>query len=133
MKLEYYEGLSATLLDAAAEIERAKRPSYTIGSEDVLANFKRVAERVGVTPGQALAVYMLKHVDAVTAALTNPAIPQAEEITGRFADLLNYTKLGYALVKEREAPDSVELHERLHVQAQRTLADGSLCTYVSAG
>src|SRR5690606_7796603 len=43
----------------------------------------------------------LKHVDAVTSALCRPDLPQAEAILGRFADLINYAKLGYALIEER--------------------------------
>jgi len=102
MKLNRYDELSAGLLAEAHEIEKSKRPSYTIGSEDVLANFKRVAERTGQTPGQALATYWLKHVDSITAALCHPELPQAEAIEGRFADCINYLKLGYALVVEAE-------------------------------
>src|SRR5690606_3530337 len=88
-------------LRTAEDIESSKRPAYTIGSEDVLANFKRIAERTGQEPGQVLATYMLKHVDAVTSALCRPDLPQAEAILGRFADLINYAKLGYALIEER--------------------------------
>lgn len=100
MTLQEYTYLSQRLLEEAHEIETAKRPAYTIGSADVLANFKRVAERTGCHAGQVLAVYMLKHVDAVTAALCDPSIPQAEAILGRFADNVNYLKLGFALVTE---------------------------------
>ena len=102
MNLKTYTDISTHLLEKAAAIETAKRPSYTIGSEDVLANFKRIAERTGQKPGQILATYMLKHIDSITAALCNPDIPQAEEIEGRFADGINYLKLGYALLREQD-------------------------------
>lgn len=100
MTLETYDRVAAELLAKAREIETAKRPSYTIGSPDVLANFKRVAERTGLTPGQVLTIYMLKHIDSITAALCNPEIPQAEDVEGRFADAVNYLKLGWALIEE---------------------------------
>lgn len=102
MNHEEYVMMADSLLAKAHEIEDAKRPGYTIGSEDVLKNFKRVAERTGMTAGQALSVYMLKHMDAITTALCRPDLPQAEEITGRFADGINYLKLGYALICERD-------------------------------
>lgn len=105
MTHDQYLAAKDTLLRTAEDIESSKRPAYTIGSEDVLANFKRVAERTGQTPGQVLATYMLKHVDAVTSALCRPDLPQAEAILGRFADLINYAKLGYALIEERGPED----------------------------
>lgn len=105
MTHDQYLAAKDTLLRTAEDIESSKRPAYTIGSEDVLANFKRVAERTDQTPGQVLATYMLKHVDAVTSALCRPDLPQAEAILGRFADLINYAKLGYALIEERGPED----------------------------
>jgi len=101
MTHDQYLAAKDILLRTAEDIESSKRPAYTIGSEDVLANFKRIAERTGQEPGQVLATYMLKHVDAVTSALCRPDLPQAEAILGRFADLINYAKLGYALIEER--------------------------------
>src|SRR5690606_26128816 len=101
MTHDQYLAAKDLLLRTAEDIESSKRPAYTIGSEDVLANFKRIAERTGQEPGQVLATYMLKHVDAVTSALCRPDLPQAEAILGRFADLINYAKLGYALIEER--------------------------------
>lgn len=97
-----YDRISAGLLELAHQIETAKRPGYTIGSEDVLANFKRAADRAGVTAGQAWAVYFLKHVDAILSIVTRPDLPMAEEPPGRFADAINYLKLGYAIVQERQ-------------------------------
>jgi len=102
MTHEEYEAVAGGLISHAQEIEDAKRPSYTLGSEDVLANFKRVGERTGLTPGQVLSVYLLKHVDSITAALCRPDLPQAEAVKGRFADGLNYLKLGFALWSEEE-------------------------------
>jgi len=91
-----YHKLSDKLISTALDIETAKRPAYTLGNSDVLHNFKSVAQRVGITPMQAWAVYFLKHVDAITANAKNPDLPQAEGMEGRFADAINYLKLGFA-------------------------------------
>lgn len=104
MKLEQYTQTSEQLLKLASDIENAKRPGYTRGDADVLANFKDVARRVGLTPMQAWGAYFLKHVDAITSLAKDPSIPQAEAIEGRFADAVNYLKLGFALVAENEKP-----------------------------
>ena len=84
----------------AKDIRDAKRPAYTIGSKDVLNNFKTVADRVGIDPRQVWLVYFLKHVDAITSAAKDPNIPQAEALLDRFADAINYLHLGWAIVSE---------------------------------
>lgn len=102
-----YDHLAAALLNEAASIETAKRPGYTLGHADVLKNFKHAAERAGITPGQAWAVYFLKHIDAITSVMTRPDLPVAEAPLGRFADAINYLKLGYALLNDG-APTTID-------------------------
>lgn len=97
-----YGQLSGDLFEYATSIQTSKRPGYTIGSEDVLANFKRVGDRLGVTAEVAWGVYFLKHIDAITTAMAKPHLPVSEELKGRFADAINYLFLGYALHVERE-------------------------------
>lgn len=97
-----YDRVADDLMNIARGIETSKRPGYTVGSADVLDNFKRVAERVGITTEQAWAVYFLKHVDAITSIMTRPELPVAEAAEGRFSDAINYLRLGYALLQERK-------------------------------
>jgi len=101
-----YDECSERLLDKADDIASAKRPGYTIGHDDVLKNFKRVAERLNITPLQAWGVYALKHFDAITTYARDPAIPQAEAIEGRFCDAINYLLLGFALHVEQRGVSS---------------------------
>ena len=103
MTTEDYDQIAGELLKLARQIETAKRPGYTIGSVDVLANFKRVAERAGITTEQAWAVYFLKHIDAIVSIMTKPDLPVSEEPPGRFADAINYLRLGYAILHERQS------------------------------
>ena len=95
-----YDKVTGELMALALSIEDGKRPGYTVGSEDVLANFKRTADRAGVSVGQAWAILWLKHVDAVLSIMTRPDLPQAEAPPGRFADCLNYLRLGFAILSE---------------------------------
>lgn len=79
------------------------------GSADRLANFKRGAQLVGVTPLQCLFIYLSKHYDAVATYVRDDASgearPRSESIEGRLDDLINYCILGKALIIEnREAP-----------------------------
>lgn len=106
MTQEQYDKVAANLMALALSIEDSKRPGYTIGDRDVLANFKRTAERAGIEVGQAWAVFFLKHIDAILSIMTRPDLPQAEEPPGRFADAINYLRLGYAILHERQSADS---------------------------
>lgn len=102
MTSDQYDVVADALLKAAHAIEVAKRPGYTRGDVDVLHNFKSVAERLHVTPEQAWAVYFLKHIDAILSVMTQPDLPVAEAPLGRFSDAINYLRLGWALLNERQ-------------------------------
>lgn len=97
-----YDALSQDLAEYAQGIQIAKRPGYTRGDNDVLKNFKDVAARSGLTPGQAWAVYFLKHIDAITSIMTKPHLAVSEPPEGRFADAINYLYLGWALLTENQ-------------------------------
>lgn len=99
-----YDTLASGLMALAREIEMSKRPGYTVGSVDVLANFKAVAARSGITTEQAWCVYFLKHIDAIVTIMTKPDLPISEAPPGRFADAINYLRLGFAILAERAAP-----------------------------
>lgn len=105
MTPEQYQTVAGELVDLARSIEDSKRPGYTIGNSDVLHNFKSVAARLGLTPEQCWAVYFSKHTDAICAIMARPDLPVAEAAPGRFADCVNYLRLGFALWRERS--DSV--------------------------
>ena len=97
-----YEKAKLELLELAEKIENAKRPGYTQGSNDVLDNFKKAAELTGVTPMQAWGTYFYKHAAAILSFAKDPTIPQAEALEGRFADAINYLKLGFYMVKKEQ-------------------------------
>lgn len=103
MKKKEFDGHCWQLLELAESIQNQKGPAYTFGKEDVLKNFKSVADRLNLTPLQVWGVYALKHFDAITSFAGDPNIPQAEDISGRFADAINYLKLGYALIVEDDS------------------------------
>ena len=99
---ESYESCVKELESLAKNIEDSKRPGYTQANGDVLANFRKAAELNGTTPMQAWGVYFYKHVAAILSYAKDPNIPQAEDIDGRFADAMNYLKLGFYIIKEKE-------------------------------
>ncbi|RLC39729.1 MAG: hypothetical protein DRH51_06665 [Candidatus Coatesbacteria bacterium] len=66
-----------------------KGHDYQCGSDDVLANFKRIAERLSLSPLEVWAVYFLKHIDAILTFVKKGEVA-SEDIEGRFNDARNY-------------------------------------------
>lgn len=73
------------------------------GDGDVLANFKRNAERLGLSRFQVWAVYFNKHIDAINNAIAqNPITPvdRSEGLGGRLLDARVYLGLLECLLNE---------------------------------
>lgn len=82
------------------KILKQKGADYTRHSADRLANFKRGAEGLGLSPLQVWAVYFSKHVDAIMSFVKTGKV-ESEAIEGRFDDAINYLYLGEALIREQ--------------------------------
>lgn len=111
MTTQEYNKVTDHLMDMASGIENAKRPAYTVGNEDVLHNFKEGAKFAGIEPIQAWAILFNKHILAISSAVINPNISQSEPLVGRFADAINYLKLGHAILRESQKENEA-LHSR---------------------
>lgn len=79
-------------------LNKTKGADYS-GDEDVLANFKRNAKRLGLTKEQVLGVYMNKHLDAIDTYIRDGNI-KSEPIEGRISDAIVYLLLLRAMVRE---------------------------------
>ena len=84
-------------LTEAISISDQKSTEYTISDKDRLANFKAVAARLGITPQQALMVYVLKHVDAICNDAKTGKQFSDESFRSRALDICNYMILATAL------------------------------------
>lgn len=83
---------------AITEINRTKGHDYA-GDEDALANFKRNAAALGLTPAQVWGVYAGKHWDAITTFVREGDV-KSEPIDGRLHDLILYSFLLLGLIRE---------------------------------
>lgn len=103
MNAETFEQLRKYITELREDIMGSKGDAYR-NSDDVLANFKRIAASLGLTATEVCLVYFDKHVDSLhtwtkTAALAKRLdndIDQSsggESIVGRIADVLNYAEL----------------------------------------
>jgi hypothetical protein len=132
-----YDKLSAELAAEADGIQTSKRPGYTGGNVDVLANFKNVADRIDticphcsqphkLTAHNVWSVYFFKHIDAIISIMNRPDLPVSEAAIGRFSDARNYGALGYALQQERDNAHVIEKRRRdveLLEQLDKQVAD----------
>ena len=85
------------LFSEAMSVSDFKSIEYTISNNDRLYNFKHVAERLGITPEQALMTYVLKHVDAICNDAKTGKQFSDETLRSRVIDLINYSVLLLAL------------------------------------
>lgn len=86
-----------------------KGEEYTRGADDVLANFKRVAEGTGVTPLQCWFVYFGKHIDAIANYVRTGVEKSDEGIEGRIDDAEVYLMLLRGLVYENQEANKKEV------------------------
>ena len=105
MNLEDYLQIRMELIEFSDEVAASKREEYTGQSQDILYNFKRIADRLGMSPLQVWAVYFNKHVDSVNTFIKGEA-SVSEPMGSRFADMLNYLFLGICLIIEEEQTES---------------------------
>ena len=102
MNKQDFKRISDNLLNTARNIMADKGPEYTVGDEDVLNNFKSTAKKLGVDPLIVWYSYFDKQVSSVAAHVSNEDLNEAEPMLSRFADIINYAQLGYALFRERD-------------------------------
>lgn len=93
-------------------LELTKGEEYTRGSDDRLANFKRVADAFGITTRQAWGVYFHKHIDSVFNYVKTGREASDEPIEGRIDDLVVYLKLFRGIVAEHKEAQEKENEEQ---------------------
>ena len=64
--------------------------------------FKETAERLEISELRVWAVFFEKHLQSILAHMKNANLKKSEPIHSRFADVINYCYLGYALFVERD-------------------------------
>jgi predicted lipase len=100
MKYNEFNQLRDSFFKTASEVSDNKSIEYTISNDDKLYNFKHVADRLGITPKQALMVYVLKHVDALANDAKTGKTHSDETTYNRCLDVANYMVLLAAIDKE---------------------------------
>jgi len=93
MKYKEFTEYRDKFVAEALDISDSKSIEYTISNEDKHYNFKHVADRLGITPQQAMMVYVLKHVDAICNDAKTGKQQSDETVRSRCQDIMNYAIL----------------------------------------
>lgn len=83
---------------------QAKGAAYS-GADDCFANFKRNAEKLGLSKYQIWAVYCGKHLDSIFNSIKNDPnhpVDKSEGLQGRIDDAINYLELLSGMLSEDE-------------------------------
>jgi len=99
MQYDVFKKLGGDFLARMQDLLDKKGADYTCGDEDRLANFKRLAERTGVTPMQVWWVFVQKHLAAIENYVKSGKV-ESEPIHGRLQDVANYCLLASALIED---------------------------------
>lgn len=99
MKYEEMSKLMEEAFDSIRLARKAGQKEYSRNQEDVFANFNRVAEAMKLPREKVLMVYLLKHIDGISAWVEGHK-SQREEVDGRIVDAITYLLLLYGMVVE---------------------------------
>ena len=75
---------------------------YAHTDNNVFANFDRVGSLLEIGSERTLMVYLLKHIDGITAYLSGHK-SQREDVRGRIKDAIVYLTLLWAMIEEKES------------------------------
>ena len=79
----------------------AGQREYAQSEDNVFANFDRVAKAINSTREKVLMVYLLKHIDGISAHIKGHK-SQREDVTGRLTDAMVYLMLLWGMIEEDE-------------------------------
>lgn len=86
---------------------------YADDSENVFANFKRVADRLDIDKQEVLLVYMLKHIDGICSFVKGHK-SQREDVRGRITDAIVYLCILWGMIEdEGEEPEEEKYVHKL--------------------
>jgi hypothetical protein len=101
MTQEQITNIAEQIFAECLELRKVKGKDYSESNEDILINFKKAADKFGMTPYQILGVYMDKHYCAILNYIKNNGQSESEPIEGRINDAINYLILLRGLIEDK--------------------------------
>ena len=91
--------LMEQILTEIKKTRESGQKEYAHDTDNVFANFERVASTLNISRETALMTYLLKHIDGVV-SYTQGHQSQREDVRGRLTDIIVYTMLLWGMVDE---------------------------------
>lgn len=101
MKDQEFKKLFDESVKREEDLLLTKGKEYRCGDEDVLANFKRLAQKMDIPIEKVWAIYFTKHIDSIINFVKSGKTFSDEGIQGRIDDARNYLMLGRAIFEEK--------------------------------
>lgn len=101
MKYDDFSILLEDIFQEIREVRASGQKEYAHDTADVFANFNRISKALKLAPELVLMVYLLKHLDGITAYLDGHT-SQREDVRGRIKDALCYLCLLWGMINECE-------------------------------
>ena len=101
MKHKAMLGLINAIFEQVETIHTQGQKEYAMDEDNVFANFERIAKSVDTDRKKVLMVYLLKHIDGIS-AYTKGHHSQREDVTGRITDAMVYLMLLWGMVEEEK-------------------------------
>ncbi len=101
MKKNDFQVLIRTTMQTMLDLTATKGEEYANSNADQHANFKRLAEEMGINPEQVLNVYLSKHLDGIKSFIRTNKV-YSEPVEGRIDDAILYLILLKGLLVDRE-------------------------------
>ena len=87
------------ILKEISKTRKSGQNEYAHDTDNVFANFDRIAVALDTTREKVLMTYLLKHVDGIK-AYVNGYKSQREDVRGRITDIIVYSMLLWGMVEE---------------------------------
>ena len=87
------------ILKEISKTRKSGQNEYAHDTDNVFANFDRIAVALDTTREKVLMTYLLKHVDGIK-AYVNGYKSQREDVRGRITDVIVYLMLLWGMVEE---------------------------------
>ena len=92
------------IMPAIRSMRDAGQKEYAQDSDEIFANFHRIAEDMDIDRKKVLMTYFLKHVDGINAFIKGHK-SQREDVTGRITDCIVYLMLLWGMINEERNND----------------------------
>ncbi len=119
MTFDEFEKIRLKLNDLEEAIAYSKGKEYA-NSDDRLANFKRIAVTLDLSPLKVAYVYFKKHLDAIEYAVKGK-VELSESFESRISDAILYLKLMYAIHREELEKEDNILPPTMFVKKEKIL------------